>query len=274
MGRVVVVTDASTGIPRSLAEALSIAVLPITAEEDGDPDSEDDASSRLSESAEADELDAANRPFVTAYLEAVEQPGVDAAVVVTPAVEFASMFRNAVLAAELAGIPAVAVDSRTASAGQALVVLAGAEAAARGEELPQVVRTLESAVRRVELVASLATLEPIRRSGPLPAEVLGPPELEGGRSVFRMRSGAVEPLGATASGDEALVRILDAFKESGRHGVERVAIFHAGAPELAARLGELLGEVDFVAGFSRAMQVHTGRGVVGAAWLARDAPGG
>ena len=127
----------------------------------------------LTEAIEDEELQAANHPFVTEYLAAIESPGYDAAVVVTPAIEFATMYRNAALAAELATRPTVTLDARTAAAGQALVVLAGARAAARGASLDEVVRVIEDASRRVELVASLATLGPIRRSGPLPDDVLG-----------------------------------------------------------------------------------------------------
>ncbi|MDA8296855.1 MAG: DegV family protein [Actinomycetota bacterium] len=270
MGRVAVVTDASTCLPSPLAEALGVTVLPISEGDNAALEASDDESNlRLPESVEHAELTAANHPFVTAYLEAIEADAVDAAVLVTPAVEFAAMFRNAALAAELADRPAVAVDSRTAAAGQALVVLAGAEVAAVGGDLAAVQRAIDRAARRVELVASLATLEPIRRSGPVPEEVLAASATDGLRSVFRMRAGTVEPLGGARSVDDALLAIRDAYLEGAEHGVDRTAVFHAGVPELAARLVGLIGAVDFVTGFSVAMQVHTGRGVVGAAWIGR-----
>ncbi len=264
-------TDASTCLPSSVAVALGVTVLPISESDDDALEASDDESNlRLPESVEHAELTAANHPFVTAYLEAIETDAVDAAVLVTPAVEFAAMFRNAALAAELADRPAIAIDSRTAAAGQALVVLAGAEVAAAGGDLAAVQRAIDRASRRVELVASLATLEPIRRSGPVPEEVLPASATDGRRSVFRMRAGTVELLGGARSSHEALLAIRDAYLESAKHGVDRIAVFHAGVPELAARLVEFIGSVDFVTGFSVAMQVHTGRGVLGAAWIAKD----
>ena len=264
-------TDASTCLPSSVAVALGVTVLPISESDDDVLEASDDESNlRLPESVEHAELTAANHPFVTAYLQAIETDAVDAAVLVTPAVEFAAMFRNAALAAELADRPAIAIDSRTAAAGQALVVLAGAEVAAAGGDLAAVQRAIDRASRRVELVASLATLEPIRRSGPVPEEVLPASATDGRRSVFRMRAGTVEPLGGARSSHEALLAIRDAYLESTEHGVDRIAVFHAGVPELAARLVEFIGSVDFVTGFSVAMQVHTGRGVLGAAWIAKD----
>jgi DegV family protein with EDD domain len=275
--RVAVITDSSTCLPARLVETLSIRVLPISVhldQLDATLDTGGGAGAPLSAAVEEEELTGANRPFVTEYLAAIEAPGYEAAVVVTPAIEFASMYRNASLASELATRPAVAIDTRTAAAGQALVVLAGAEIAAAGGDLEAVVRAIEDAIRRVELVASLATLAPIRRSGPVPDAVLGERELAGGRSVFRMRDGTVEPYGETGDAEHALETMRDIYAASAARGVVRSTVFHAGAPELASLLEAMLGRVDFVSGFSPAMQVHTGPGVVGAAWLPGPASAG
>ena len=275
MRRVVVVTDSSACLPDALVKQLGIVVLPISKalpdEERERADLGEGADWQLPQEIEAEELAGASHPFVTEYLAAIEAPGYEAAIVITPAIEFADMYRNAALAAELAVRPARSIDARTAAAGQALVVLAGARAAARDADLDEVVRIVESAAVRVELVASLATLEPLRRSGPVPDEVLGE-GASGQRSVFRMHHGTVEPLDSGGSPAENLLTIRDTFRSS-THGVESSAVFHAGAHDLAARLESLLGGVDFVSGFSIAMQVHTGRGVVGAAWLPRRALG-
>jgi DegV family protein with EDD domain len=270
MGQVGVITDSSACVPADLVAKLGICVLPISVylsdESAGDVEALADAED-LPEQLANEELAGANHPFVTEYLSAIEAPAFDAAVLVTPAIEFAAMYRNAGLAATFATRPARAVDSRTAAAGQALVVLAGAEAAAAGAALEEVVAVVEDAARRVELVASLASLEPIRRSGPLPDGVLESAGLEGSRSVFRMRGGIVEPVGTTTTPEEALEMMRTAYEESAADGVDRVTVFHSKAPELADQLVRMVGGVDFVTGFSVAMQVHTGTGVVGAAWI-------
>jgi DegV family protein with EDD domain len=269
MPGVVIVTDSSTCLPPELIDLLPIRVLPISVYL---PDGQgagpaSDPASPISEAAEHAELNGANHPFVTEYLAAVEAGDADAAVVVTPAIEFAAMFRNAALAAELSTRPCVTIDARTAAGGQALVVLAGAEAAAGGARLDDVVRVIEDASRRVEVVASLATLEPIRRNGPLPEGLLASPASSGARSVFRMRDGTVEPVGTPGGLEETIQSIATAVASSSAAGIERCTVFHAGEPELARRLGTLIRRVDFVSGFSMAMQVHTGPGVVGVAWI-------
>jgi DegV family protein with EDD domain len=269
-----VITDSSACIPAELTAKFGICVLPISVylsdAATGDVEAFADVAD-LPEQLLSEELAGANHPFVTEYLDAIETPGFESAVLVTPAIEFATMFRNAGLAATLSKRPARCVDARTAAAGQALVVLAGAEAAASGADLERVVTVIEDAARRVELVASLASLEPIRRSGPLPDGVLDVPVLEGARSVFRMREGVVEPIGTAGTSEEALAMMQEAFSQSAKGGAERATVFHSQAPVLADQLVRLLGGVDFVTGFSVAMQIHTGSGVVGAAWIPRPA---
>ncbi|HTX00672.1 MAG TPA: DegV family protein [Acidimicrobiales bacterium] len=271
MPGVVIVTDSSTCLPAELTVALPIRVLPISVylPEGQGSGPGPELATPISEAAEHAELNGANHPFVTEYLGAIEAGDAEAAVVVTPAIEFAAMFRNAALAAELANRPCITVDARTAAGGQALVVLAGAEAAAGGAALENVVRVIEDASRRVEVVASLASLEPIRRNGPLPEEILASHPSSGARSVFRMRDGTVEPLACPGGPEETLEAIAGAVAASSAGGIERCTVFHAGEPELARRLVTLIQRVDFVSGFSMAMQVHTGPGVVGVAWIPR-----
>ena len=67
-------------------------------------------------------------PTPVDYLDAIEESNAGAVVVVTPATEFTWMYRNALLAAELAPTRVAVVDSRSATAGHGLVVLAAAEA--------------------------------------------------------------------------------------------------------------------------------------------------
>lgn len=263
------VTDSSTCLPPDLADKLGIVTVPVTVHLPGTDalDGSEHLSKRISEAIERDQYVRSSHPFITDYLAAIEESGCEQVVIVTPAMEFAGMFRNASLAAELTARRAVVVDSRTAAAGEALVVLRGAEEAAAGAGVAEVVAAIEEASRRVDLVATLETLEPIRRSRRVPAPVLGPAGEARAKSVFRMRSGAVELLGEAAGEEEAFSRIKEAYEAGGGKSSSHSTVFHADSREAAERLCLLLGEVDFVSGFSAAMQLHTGPGVVGAAWL-------
>ena len=253
MPRVAVVTDSSTCLPPELLDKLGVTVVPITVHlpEADRIDGSDQLSRRISEAVERDQYVRSSHPFITDYLTAIEESGNEEVIVITPAVEFAGMFRNASLAAELTPRRAVVVDSRTAAAGQALVVLAGGETAASGASLEAVVQAVEEASRaRVDLVAMLQTLEPIRRSRRVPAPALRGADLEGTCSVFRMHDGTVEPLGDVVGEAEAFRRIAAFFRDGGGVDAEHSTVFHADSPEGAERLCELLGRVDFVSGFS------------------------
>ncbi len=264
-------TDSSTCLPAVLVEKFGIITVPVTVHLPGADgvDGADQLSRRISEAVERDQYVRSSHPFITDYLAAIEESGCEEVVIVTPAMEFAGMFRNASLAAELTSRQAVVVDSRTAAAGEALVVLTGSQAAQAGASLAQVVTALEEASRRVDLVATLETLDPIRRSRRVPAPILRGSALTGVRSLFRMRDGTVELLGEVGGEAEAFDRIRAAYDAGGGSGSEWSTVFHADSPDAADRLCEILGEVDFVSGFSAAMQVHTGPGVIGVAWLPR-----
>lgn len=275
MHHVVVVTDSNVCLPVALVDMLGIRVLPITVHLPGADrqDDGDDLSRLVYHALDHDQPVKSSPPSVAEYLAAIEGAEAGAVVVVTPAAEFTAMHGHASLACELATRRGVAVDSRTATAGQGLVVLAAARAAAAGADLETVVRTVHDAAGQVDLVASVAELATLWRRGWVPSEVMEGPGgrvagQDGPRTLFRLREGCVEPLDSVGSAAAALDAIHAAWSRGGGRDATSSVVFHADDPVLAARLEERLGGVSFVSGFSAAMGIHTGRGVVGAAWLA------
>jgi fatty acid-binding protein DegV len=159
------------------------------------------------------------------------------------------------------------VDSRTAAAAQGLVALVAAEAARAGQPLADVVAEAERAAARVDLVACLSDLGPIRASGRVPSPALDVPERQRVRAVFRLRDGSVESLAAPSSTSAALRRIRREWERGGGPSARRCAIFHANREAEARTLAEMIGRADFVAEFSAAMGIHTGPWVTGLSWL-------
>lgn len=267
MHHVVVVTDSNVCLPVSLAETLGIQVLPITVHLPGADhrDGGEGLSSLVYQALDDNQAVKSSPPSVSEYLEAIEGSDAASVVVVTPATEFTTMHTHASLACSLARRRAVAIDSRTATAGQGLVVLAGARAAAEGASLETVIRVVEDSAGRVDLVASVAELQTLWRRGWVPSQVM---DAHGPRTLFRFRSGSVEPIASVESATAAIEAIYDQWRQGGGPDSDSSVVFHADDPGLAARLEERLGRVSFVSGFSAAMGIHTGRGVVGAAWLA------
>lgn len=267
---VAIVTDSSACIPRPLIERFAITVVPIQVAIGGQEfrDGVDLKPARLYGALQRGLAVKSSAPSPFDYLDAVDPLPEDVtAVVVTPAIEFTRMYRNAVLASEMTGRRITVVDSRSATAGHGLVVLAAARAGALGS-VDDAVAAAEDASSRVELVACLESLEHLRQSGRLPAMALGLANHLGVRPVFRMRQGTAERLGLPRSEDGALGRIVREWRANGGPRARTVAVFHAGRAERARRLVAMLGgRASFTTEFSAAMAIHTGPGVTGVAWL-------
>jgi len=266
------ITDSSACLPAEALDRYSIRVVPIIIHlPDGDlRDGMQEAADVVYAAQSKGQPVKSSAPSPVEYLAAVEETEGDP-VVITPAIEFTAMYRNAVVAAEIAGRPVAVVDSRTAAAAHGLVVLAAAEVAASGGTPAEVVQAAEDAGRRAELVAALDRLDHLRASGRVPWVAVELAQQLGVRPVFRLHGGTVERLGVPRSVGSALRRIRREAMGRGLEDSRKSAVFHAASPQRAAELQGLLGPTDFLTEFSPSMGLHTGAGVVGVAWL-RSAP--
>jgi DegV family protein with EDD domain len=269
--QVAIVTDSSACLPRALVRRYDIRLVPILVQIGSEEfrDGVDLRPARLYRALEREVPVKSSAPSPLDYLEAIEAVGDRPVVVITPATEFTRMHRHAVLGAELSGRPVTVVDSRSATAGHGLVVLAAAEALTAGGGLDDVVAAAEEAARHVELVACLETLAFLRQSGRVPALAVELAAHLGVRPVFRMRQGQVERVALARSPEAALSRVVREWRALGGPAGLRSAVFHAGRQDRARELAGRLGGVAFVTEFSAAMAIHTGPGVVGVAWVRR-----
>jgi DegV family protein with EDD domain len=268
--KVTLITDSSACLVPDLLDRFGVRILPIVIHLPSEDlhDRMAGASPKVYSALARGESVKSSAPSPLEYLAAIEDADGDAVIVITPAAEFTVMYRNASLAAEIAGRPVTVIDSRTAAAAQGLVVLAACEAAASCDSPEELVSAVEDASRRAELVAALESVEFIRRSGRIPPAALGLARQMGIRPVFRLKAGMAERVGITRSAEAALRRISREWSLRGGPGAGRTAVFHSAAPERAAELLGLLGQKGFVTEFSPSMGIHTGPGVVGVAWLA------
>jgi DegV family protein with EDD domain len=266
---VALITDASACIPPMTLRRVDIAIVPIMVQV-GDEEFQSGVDLdpiKLYRALEQGVPVKSAAPSPIDYLDAIERAGDRPVVIVTPATEFTRMYGNASLAAELSGGPVAVVDSRSATAGHGLVVLAAAEARDAGGQQDDVVAAVEDAARRTELVACLETLDYLRQSGRVPALALGLANHLGVRPVFRLREGTAERLGLPRSEEGALARIVKEWRVGRGAEGGRTAVFHAARPERAEQLAGMLRDVSFITEFGAAMAIHTGPGVVGVAWL-------
>jgi DegV family protein with EDD domain len=266
MAHTLVVTDSSAGLPLAVRRRPGLRIVPIRLQlVDGEGVDGELDPRRVWRALGRGEAVKTRAPSVLEYLPAIEEPGYDDTVVVTAAATFTGMHEHAVQAAAMTGRPTLVVDSRTAAAAQGLVVRVALDAAAAGARAPEVAALASAAAGRTHLVATVPGLAALERSGRLPADVLDTARRSGPQPMFRLTDGELVPL-EPARGDP-IQAIADVWAATGATPADAATVFHADAADAARRLGRLLGPRTPSVPLTLAMAVHTGPGVVGAAWL-------
>ena len=267
---VTVVTDSAASIPSDLVRQLGIVVVPMSLIIGGTvyPDGQlglDEVMSRVGEGVSTSGTNPGE------FLRAVESVDGDV-LVLTISRQMSSTFEAARSAASMAGDRVWVVDTKTAAGGQGLVVLAAAEAAARGASLDEVASVADDVIQRIRLVATVQNLERLIASGRVPGIAALANKWLGMNPLFEFRDGHAKPLRPAFSREGAFERMLASWRHSTVPGARlHVAALHAEAEEEATRLlKQVTTEVDpatsFVAPFNSVMVVHTGLGLVGLAW--------
>ena len=181
----------------------------------------------------------------------------------------ATMQSAQVAAKALDGLcPITIVDSKSASMGIGNLVLRAARRAAEGADLPTIVADVEDRREHQRLLAALDTLEYLRKGG----RIGGARALLGSmlsiKPIISVVDGAVDEAGKVRTRSKALRFIIDRVPQ---HGIEQIAVLHAGAPdvdEFLALLRPRVPEADIVVGnIGPVIGVHTGPRVLGIAWI-------
>ncbi|MEE9583322.1 MAG: DegV family protein, partial [Dehalococcoidales bacterium] len=228
---------------------------------------------------QADKLPTTSGSLPSPYLESYRRASqrANGIVCITESSNFSGMFSSALLAKEMAKkeLPGVAIEvleCASAAAGQGLVVLAAARAAASGKSLPQVVEVGRQLMPRVYLFASLDTLYYLVKGGRVPKVAALANSLLKFKPVFSVNGGEAHTVALPRSTDSAMKRILKLMESKLSKGQPvHVAVMHADvlerAKELRDRIASRFNCVElFITEFTPVMGVHTGPGVVGAAF--------
>jgi DegV family protein with EDD domain len=268
-----VVTDSAASIPPVLAADLDVITVPLhlTVGDDDHLDGEVPLTDLLA----AEHVTTAG---VTPgeFVVAVDESGAESALIVTISSDMSATYKSAYLASTLASIPVVALDSGTAAGGEGLVVLRAAEVAATGAPFAAVEAAARHVIDRVDLVASVDSLDHLVRSGRVPAPAGWAGRRLGIQPLFRFHGGRVHPLRPSQSRAAALERMARRCLAGRTNGARlHVAALHAldddAARQLLARItAEVEPATAFVAPFSAVMVAHTGPGLVGVAWYWED----
>jgi DegV family protein with EDD domain len=271
-----IVTDSAASLPSTIAEEHGIRVVPMHLLTGGRDvrDGELPLAEVVDEVVRNPKATTTSGPAPGEFLAAIEEVGgPEGTVVLTIAGHMSGTYKAAWAAANLAETPVKVVDTGTAAGAEGLVVLAAAATAATGAPIDVVEARAAMVADRVQLVATVAGLEHLQRSGRVPGIAGWAGRRLGLHPLFSFRGGHVLPLRPAQGRTAALDRMLTRWRRSRPSSPARlhVAVLHAladdEARDLLARVtAEVQPQTAFVGEFSPVMVAHVGPGLIGLAW--------
>jgi DegV family protein with EDD domain len=264
---VVVVTDTTASVDPGLATEWGIRLVPLTVTVAGRSYRDDEIDASTLAGARATTAGPPPGHFLAALQDAPA-----GAVIVTVARSLSSTNAAARVAASLTDVPVEVVDSTTAAGGQALVVLAAVDSAARGGDVREVGDAARAAAKEVRLVGCLDSLDGLARSGRVPGIAAFAARKAGLQFMFSLQDGSIRPMMPAASRAAAFDRMVQMCVSSRRAGLVADVVVLGRSPELEERLERAVGSHQltigrrFVGTFGSATTLYTGPGVAGLAW--------
>ena len=271
MSPVAVVTDSTPYLPPELVERHGIHQVSLYVGWDGvlHPEHDyDDLDAFYARLRDSPRLPATSQPSVGDFLDVYEpllRSGHDI-VSIHLAAGLSGTCESAREAARTAGGRIEVVDAATGAGGLGCVVLAAAEAAARGEDLDAVVAAVHAARERLAMWFCLDTLEYLRRGGRIgAAQALVGSALQV-KPILTFGS-EIAPVGRVRTKRRALERMVAYLHELRDRGATRWIVQHAQSPADAARLAtagtEIFGAPPlFCTEVGPVLGAHLGAGVL------------
>ena len=218
-------------------------------------------------------------PYLEAYQNASRKA--QSILCLTEPSKFSAMFDSARVAmytakTTLRNVAIEVLECTTAAAGQGLVALAAAKAAAMDKPLNEVREIAESIMSRVNLYATLDTLTYLVRSGRVPQAAALVNSILSIKPIFTLNHSDAHTVALPRTMKSAIDRMLKLMGSSAAKGQPlHVVVMHADA------LGEAITLKDritsqfecreiFITEFTPVMGVHTGPGLIGVAFYSEE----
>lgn len=274
MKKVAVVTDSSATVPKSLVQKLDIHIVPLLLTFDGQTfqDGVDITPSEVYRWQRANKhIPTTSSPSVGDFLRVYAAAGREAAGIVSIHLspQLSATHNTALTASRLVdNVPIRVIDCHTAAMGQGFVVMEAAHAAAGGADLDAVVARAVKVGSKMNLLATLGTLEYLYRGG----RIGGAATLVGTmlqiKPILYLADGHVDVFAKPRTKRKAIQCMLQRMAELADHRPLHVAILHADVPQEAEDLKQRLTEQFdcaelYVTEFTPVMGAHTGPGLLG-----------
>lgn len=279
MVRVRIVTDSASDLPGSVVAELGIEVVPLTVRFGRDVLGEQDLSpaafwKRCAQSAVLPET-AAPAPglFTQAFSRAAEN-GASGVVCVTISGALSGTFdaARAGAAALPEGIPVRVIDSRSATMGEGLTVMAAARMAAAGQGVEEVATRVGALVPRTRVYGALGGLDHLKKGGRIGGAQAFLGSLLAIKPIIEVRDGKVEAESRQRTRARSLDYLVDKVRQ--HSPIEHLAVMHGDAGDLGdllSRIRDALPGQDVLVGdLGPVVGAHTGPGTIGVTFHAHQ----
>ena len=272
-----IVTDSSCDLPQAMADALGIRIVPLSVRF-GDTEYIDRTTitatefwSKCAASATLPETAAPSPGSFEETYRSLAAEGATSIVVVALSSDLSATMQSAELAARAVapGIDVRIVDSRNASMGLGLTVLACAELAKTGASADEVVARAQSVIPRTRVFAALDTLDNLKKGGRIGGAKAMLATVMSIKPLISITNGLVEEAGKQRTRSKALAHLVDILRNQ-EVPIERLAVLNAQCADIDAFLamvkevysGEIIvGDIGAVIG------THAGQGTIGIVFL-------
>ena len=272
-----IVTDSSCDLPQAMADALGIRIVPLSVRF-GDTEYIDrttiTATEFWSKCAASATLPETAAPSPGSYEEtyrSLAAEGATAIVVVALSSDLSATMQSAELAARAVapGIDVRIVDSRNASMGLGLTVLACAELAKTGASADEVVARAHSVIPRTRVFAALDTLDNLKKGGRIGGAKAMLATVMSIKPLISITNGLVEEAGKQRTRSKALAHLVDILRNQ-EVPIERLSILNAQCSDIDAFVAMVkevyTGEI-IVGDIGAVIGTHAGQGTIGIVFL-------
>lgn len=281
MGKVAIITDSVACIPVGETERYGISVVPIVIYCDGKifHDGVDLTPTEAYSLLELNPAEFRTSPASpTEWLDTLIRCAKHHSeiLVITISSHVSTTYNVALMAAsqlrqERPGVKCRVIDSKTAAAGQTLLVMAAAEMAEEGFTLSDIASRIEDIKQRLHVWFVFETIKHVYRTGRIPKVASRIGGALGVKPIVNIVDGVVHFSGVSRNKPHAIQDILGRMRQDVRGKPVRAVIVHADAKNEGKRLADeventfdcrhsILAEVSPVVGYA------TGRGTIGLAY--------
>ena len=272
-----IVTDSSCDLPQAMADALGIRIVPLSVRF-GDTEYIDRTTitatefwSKCAASATLPETAAPSPGSFEETYRSLAAEGATAIVVVALSSDLSATMQSAELAARAVapGIDVRIIDSRNASMGLGLTVLACAELAKTGASVDEVVARAQSVIPRTRVFAALDTLDNLKKGGRIGGAKAMLATVMSIKPLISITNGLVEEAGKQRTRSKALAHLVDILRNQ-EVPIERLAVLNAQCSDIdafVAMVKEVYAGEIIVGDIGAVIGTHAGQGTIGIVFL-------